>query len=215
VFDCSLVRRATGRSCSNGPHGYAVVDYDRLNPELGTSDDDQAMVEALHAHAMGHILDIVPNHMSIEPGENRWWNDVLENGPSSPYAAYFDIDWQPAKEELENKILLPMLGGPYGEVLEAGHLRVRYEQGAFRLVVYEKSSPVDPKTFTSLLTHRLNELRSSVAPESAELRELDSIVTALEHLPDRNDTRPERAAEWQETFLGLARFFPVGEDRLA
>ncbi|MCU0870944.1 MAG: malto-oligosyltrehalose synthase [Pirellulaceae bacterium] len=193
---------------SGSPHGYAIVDYNSLNPELGTPEDYRAMVQGLREHKMGHILDIVPNHMSIEPGENRWWNDVLENGPSSPFASCFDVDWHPVKEELENKILLPMLGGPYGEVLEAGHLCVRYERGAFRLQVYDKTLPLDPKTWTDLLAHRREALRLSLPPESAELRELESVVTALEHLPDRSDTRPEQVAERQ-------REKEVIKDRLA
>lgn len=180
---------------SGNPHGYAIVDYDNLNPELGTPEDHRAMVDALHAHGLGHILDIVPNHMSIEPGENQWWTDVLENGPGSPFSPCFDIDWQPVKEELANKVLLPMLGDQYGEVLESGHLRVDYQQREFRLRVYEKTLPLDPKTFTQLLTHRLDELRQRLPQDSPDLRELESIVTALEHLPDRNETQPDRVAE--------------------
>ncbi len=69
--------------------------------------------------------------MSATAAENPWWNDVLENGPGSPYAAYFDIDWRPVKEELRNRILLPILGDQYGQVLEAGELKLEYRDGAF------------------------------------------------------------------------------------
>jgi len=105
-------------------HGYAVVDYTRLDPELGTEDDFEAFVDALREHGMGQILDVVPNHMSAAPGENPWWTDVLENGPGSPYADFFDIDWAPVKEELRGKILFPILGRQFGEVLEAGELKL-------------------------------------------------------------------------------------------
>lgn len=179
------------------PHGYDTVDYDQLNPDLGTAEDYRAMVAALHAHGLGHLLDLVPNHMSIESSENRWWSDVLENGPGSPFAGYFDIDWQPVKEELANRILLPVLGEPYGEVLEAGHIRLHYENGEFRLQVYDQRLPVDPKTYALLLTHRLAELRLTLPKDAAQLRELESILTALEHLPDRNDVHPDRIAERQ------------------
>ena len=81
-------------------NSYAIVDYGQLNPELGSEDDYRAMVKVLHDRGMGQILDTVPNHMSAAPAENAWWNDVLENGPASPHAAYFDIDWRPVKEEL-------------------------------------------------------------------------------------------------------------------
>ena len=93
------------RGRAGSPNGYAIVDHNHLHPELGTPDDYRAMVAALHAHGMGQIHDIVPNHMAIDSDENAWWNDVLENGPSSPYAVYFDVEWQPVKEELQNKVL--------------------------------------------------------------------------------------------------------------
>jgi (1->4)-alpha-D-glucan 1-alpha-D-glucosylmutase len=78
-------------------HGYDIVDYARLNPEIGTEDEYNAMVAELRRHDMGQVLDIVPNHMCVDCSENRWWMDVLENGPSSPYVMYFDIDWAPVK----------------------------------------------------------------------------------------------------------------------
>ena len=83
------------------------------------------MVAELHRHDMGQLLDIVPNHMCIESAENHWWRDVLENGRTSPYAAYFDIDWSPVKKELLNKVLLPILGDQYGKVLEEQELTAR------------------------------------------------------------------------------------------
>jgi 4a-hydroxytetrahydrobiopterin dehydratase len=79
---------------------YAIVDYARLNPELGSESDYTEMVEVLHGRAMGQIVDVVPNHMSATPAENMWWTDVLENGPASPHATYFDIDWRPVREGL-------------------------------------------------------------------------------------------------------------------
>jgi (1->4)-alpha-D-glucan 1-alpha-D-glucosylmutase len=189
-------------------HGYSAVDPNQLNPELGSPEDYQFMVAALHEHGLGHLLDLVPNHMSIESDGNRWWHDVLENGPGSPFAAYFDIDWEPVKEELANRILLPMLGGSYGEVLEAGHIRLHYADGAFQLRVYDHSLPLDPTTFTPLLTHRLADLQQVLPEDGSQLRELQSIVTALEHLPDRNDVQPDRIAERQ-------REKEVIKDRLA
>ncbi len=126
---------------SGSTHGYAIVDYGSLNPELGSEGDYRAMVETLHARAMGQILDTVPNHMSATPAENLWWTDVLENGPASPRAAYFDIDWHPVKEELRNKVLLPILGDQYGQVLESGELKLEYADGAFFLRTGSRSCP--------------------------------------------------------------------------
>ncbi len=188
------------KTSSAASHGYAIVDYTRLNPDLGNDADYQAMVEALHEQGMGQILDIVPNHMCVAPPqENGWWTDVLENGTSSPYAIFFDIDWRPVKDELKNKVLLPVLGGQYGKVLEAGELTVEYREGAFFLRYHQTVLPIDPRTYRVMLDHRIEEFRQSgkLAADSEELRELESIITALGHLPKRNDTDPARVAERQ------------------
>ena len=91
---------------------------------------------------MGLLVDVVPNHMGIAGGANAWWQDVLENGRTSAYAEFFDIDWRPLKEELRGKILLPVLGDHYGVVLERGELRLAYADGAFTVHYYE-TPPAD------------------------------------------------------------------------
>ena len=97
---------------------------------------------ALRERGMGALVDVVPNHMGIAGGANAWWQDVLENGRTSAYAEYFDIDWRPLKEELRGKILLPVLGDHYGVVLERGELRLEYADGAFTVHYYE-TPPAD------------------------------------------------------------------------
>ncbi len=93
-------------------HGYDVTDHAKFNPEIGDEDSFVRLAQALDQRRMGVIADVVPNHMCISHSSNGWWWDVLENGPSSPFAHYFDIDWRPPKEELVNKVLLPVLGRP-------------------------------------------------------------------------------------------------------
>ncbi|MBI1832508.1 MAG: malto-oligosyltrehalose synthase, partial [Planctomycetes bacterium] len=106
-------------------HGYAITDHQQLNPEIGTTDDYGAWIAALERNGLGQILDIVPNHMAIVGNENRWWNDVLENGPASPYAEFFDIDWSAStRPDLQGRVLVPILGEPHGRVLEAQQLRL-------------------------------------------------------------------------------------------
>lgn len=178
-------------------HGYAIVDFDRLNDELGTPDDYAAMLEALRRHDMGQLLDIVANHMAAAPGENAWWTDVLENGPGSPYAAFFDIDWYPAKEELRNKLLLPLLGDPYGAALEAGQLRLELAEGALVVRYYDNTLPLDPRTYPAVLGRQIEQLRQHMAADAPDMLELESILTALEHLPGRNDQTPEKIVERQ------------------
>jgi (1->4)-alpha-D-glucan 1-alpha-D-glucosylmutase len=167
-------------------HGYAVVDYSRLNPELGSEEDFEALVQVLHQHGMGQILDVVPNHMSAAPDENPWWTDVLENGPSSLYADYFDIDWNPVKQELRNKILLPILDRQFGDALEAGCLKLLYRNGAFHIDSGGGLLPVDPKTYDSILNVGLEDLKASLPADDSNLRELESIITAVQHLPDHS-----------------------------
>src|SRR5690606_29005143 len=114
-----------------------LVDPKRVNPELGTEADFYAWTEALAAHRLGHIVDFVPNHMAATP-ENKWWFDVLENGPASVYADHFDIELDPPKEALRGKVLLPVLGAQYGEVLEKGELRLERDGGSFGIRYWER-----------------------------------------------------------------------------
>ena len=92
------------------------------------------------------MLDTVPNHMGIGDAGNAWWMDVLENGPASVFAPYFDVEWRPVKPELEHKVLLPILEDQYGRVLEDGKLRLDYEDGAFFITYYELRLPLAPRT---------------------------------------------------------------------
>lgn len=176
-------------------HGYDILDQGVLNPEIGTEETFDLLVEELRRHDMGQILDIVPNHMCIEGQGNAFWMDVLENGPSSCYALFFDIDWHPVKKELENKILIPVLGDQYGKILENGELRIVIEEGAFYLYYYEHKFPIIPKTYVNILTHAIETLEEELSVDTPQFQELMSIVTALKHLPSITEQDPERVAE--------------------
>jgi (1->4)-alpha-D-glucan 1-alpha-D-glucosylmutase len=178
-------------------HGYDIVDPQQLNPEIGTEADYQAFIKELQRHGMGQIFDMVPNHMCITSKENHWWMDVLENGPASPYARFFDIDWHPVKKELESKLLLPMLGDQYGTVLERGELRLIVDEGAFFMVYYDHQLPLRPQTYARILEHRLEKLTGSLSESHPMLAELLSIMTALTHLPPYTDTAPDQVATRQ------------------
>ena len=174
-------------------HGYDITDHNQLNDAIGSRAEYDAWVAELHARAMGQMLDFVPNHMGIvEPG-NLWWADVLENGPSSFYAPYFDIDWHPLKSGLRGKVLLPILGDQYGRVLERGELVVHFESGRFFLRYFEHEFPIAPGTYRHVLQIALEQLSAHQAEEF--YAELQSILTALEYLPRRTETDPERIAE--------------------
>ncbi len=128
-------------------HGYDIVDHGQINPELGGEPALRRLVAALHRAGMGLILDIVPNHMGVGGSDNAWWLDVLEWGRQSPYAAYFDIDWEPPDRSLTNRLLAPFLGAPYGEVLASGDLRLRFEAetGKIHARYFEHRFPIAPQ----------------------------------------------------------------------
>src|SRR5881296_2894933 len=174
-------------------HGYDITDHSKHNIEIGSRQDYDAWIAELHAHSMGQVLDIVPNHVGIAEPLNEWWMDVLENGPSSRYAPYFDIDWQPLKSDLRDKVLLPILSDQYGRVLERGELQVRFEEGTFYLLYGERRLPIAPGTYRYVLQIALENLAEH--KEEDFYAELQSILTALEYLPKRTETDPKRIAE--------------------
>jgi (1->4)-alpha-D-glucan 1-alpha-D-glucosylmutase len=176
-------------------HGYDIVDHNALNPEIGTHQEYDEMTAELGKYAMGQILDIVPNHMCIASAQNSWWMDVLENGPSSVYAHYFDIDWDPVKKELRNKVLLPVLGDQYGKVLENRELQLAFEDGSFFIRYYEHTFPVIPKTYIQILKHRLEDLEEALPSGDPYFVELLSIITALTHLPSYTERAAEKVEE--------------------
>ena len=192
ITDCYL--SPISKAAPGSDHGYDVIDPVLVNPELGGEEEFQAFVRSAQAHGMGVILDVVPNHMGIAKTLNRWWRDVLELGPSSRYATAFDIDWHPIKRELDNKVLLPILGDQYGTVLESQEIELVYEDGAFMLRYGDHNLPLAPKTWTRILSHRLEQLVAEGEQEMPIL-ELQSILTGLKNLPGPDEQDPARIAE--------------------
>ncbi len=133
-------------------HGYDVVDPNRLNPEIGTPEEHAAFIATAQAAGLGHLLDFVPNHMGIGV-QNPWWQDVLEWGEASPYGNYFDIDWQPLREEMRGRVLVPALGDYYGRVLERGELIPAFDSktGSFSITYFENAFPLAPTSYGDLL----------------------------------------------------------------
>jgi (1->4)-alpha-D-glucan 1-alpha-D-glucosylmutase len=131
-------------------HGYDVVDHQRVNEELGGAEAHARFHNALGENGLGQVLDIVPNHMALGR-ENRYWWDVLENGSSSRYASFFDIDWQPQEERLRNKVLVPVLGDQYGRVLEQGGIVVARAGSTFQVECAGQTLPVNPSSLPAFL----------------------------------------------------------------
>ena len=168
---------------SGSLHGYDIIDHTQLNPEIGSEEDFRRLVSELKKRGMGLILDTVPNHMGVGAGDNPWWQDVLQNGRSSVYADFFDIDWEPLKPELRNKVLLPILGSSYGEELENAHITVRFEEGRFFVRYFDKVLPIDPHTIPLIFAPMRD---AGATPEG-----LDKLLDSLRKLPANNITETD------------------------
>lgn len=176
-------------------HGYDVTDHTKINPEIGTEEEFIEFASNLRKRNMGIIMDVVPNHMCVAGSANPWWNDVLENGPSSPYASFFDIDWLPPKRDLASKVLLPVLGDQYGIVLENQEIQIAYEQGAFFADYYEIRLPIAPRIYTQILEPVVEDMKLQLGEYDPHILELESIITGLTHLPTRSETDSEKIRE--------------------
>jgi (1->4)-alpha-D-glucan 1-alpha-D-glucosylmutase len=159
-------------------HGYDIIDHNQLNPEIGDSGDLATLVERLKRRGMGLILDFVPNHMGVGGKDNAWWLDLLEWGRMSPYAEFFDIDWRGSRPDLAGKVLLAVLGAPYGVILEKGEIRLRFdaEDGSFSAWYFDHRFPVAPFCYAALLrgadlTGEVGQLLSPLVEAFAKLRE--------------------------------------------
>ncbi|MEA2236309.1 MAG: (1-_4)-alpha-D-glucan 1-alpha-D-glucosylmutase [Thermoanaerobaculia bacterium] len=166
VYASPILRARKGSN-----HGYDVVDANALNPELGTDDDFDALHEELERHQLGLLLDVVPNHMAAT-SENAWWMSVLENGEHSRYLHYFDIDLAPVTShgQTSTKVLLPILGKPYGEALEAQEIQLHFDADGFFFTYYDKRLPLSPGSYGQVLRECIESLPAEGV--SIELREL-------------------------------------------
>lgn len=205
---CSPIHRARPGSL----HGYDVVAHDEINPELGGMPAYVRFSEALRSHGMGQLLDLVPNHMGVLGGDNAWWNDVLEKGQASPYAEYFDIDWHSATPGLAGKVLLPVLGDPYGDVLARGEITVGREARTARWFAhyFDHRFPLAPESVYTQLEEAASDPDSSVLE-----RALEQLNSAEGHdaLHALLDAQSWRLAHWRcaADEINYRRFFDVNE----
>ncbi len=229
------------RARPGSTHGYDIVAHDELNPELGDHDSFIAMHRAFSAAGLGQILDFVPNHMGVGGADNPLWLEVLEWGPDSPFAGWFDIDWEPAAKYLTEKLLVPILGDQYGAVLEDGKLVLRFDAAAGEFAVWAYDShklPITPTHYPRILGNEdaelerlgdafssLHEWRPQVQRRADELkRELAQVVAtrpkaaaalerALRRFNDSKDaSRPELDALIQQQYWRASHFRVAGDD---
>jgi (1->4)-alpha-D-glucan 1-alpha-D-glucosylmutase len=193
------------RACTGSVHGYDGVDPTRLDPALGEEADLEALAAGLHARGMGLLLDIVPNHLAVGR-ENPWWWDVLEFGQASRYADFFDIDWESVQRGLRGKVLVPILGAPYGVCLEGGELRLRLEPGVGRieLAYHEHRLPLAPASYAAALGG--DAAAEPLRPLVAAARESDTPSGGRRlqaELAGRLARAPDLAAAIEAGFAGL------------
>jgi len=164
-------------------HGYDVVDHGQIDEQLGGRAAFDALAAAGRELGMGIVLDIVPNHMAVLGAGNQWWTDVLENGPASRFASYFDIDWEPVRSSMRNRLLVPVLAAPLGEVIDRGEIRVEFqpEAGAFSVRYGGHQLPVEPRAYP--LVFRAADPPLQVVLDGEAAQELSSLLDAFAALP--------------------------------
>ena len=158
-------------------HGYDIVDHRELNPELGGDAGFARLSDALAAEDLGLILDFVPNHMGVGRADNEWWLDVLEWGQKSPYARFFDIDWETIPNKAEGGVLLPILGRLYGDALEAGEIKLAYDaaEGSFSAWYFEHRLPIRPNRYGDILRNVVAAAGATAEPAARRLIEIASL----------------------------------------
>ncbi len=179
-------------------HGYDIIDHNQLNPEIGTDEEFRRLAGELKARGMGMVLDIVPNHMGMGDGDNPWWQDVLQNGRASAHADFFDMDWEPLKPELRNKVLIPILGNYYGKELEAGNIQVVIENGRFVVKYFDKVLPLDPQTIPLVFAPAFEVPQPNKAKNHDSFKQLDALINAFGRLPANHVTGPDEVRRRQD-----------------
>jgi (1->4)-alpha-D-glucan 1-alpha-D-glucosylmutase len=171
---------------SGSTHGYDIVDHNAINPEIGNQEDLRVYLNMLNAWRMGQILDFVPNHMGVNRSDNEWWLDVLEWGQESPYAKFFDIDWQVPDPSLRGRVLLPVLADPFGDAVMGGSIKLTFDAqtGSFSLWHGEHRFPVRPSDYAEIIARA----------EAEELRHFAESFTALMQAGTKRGTRRSQAA---------------------
>ena len=159
-------------------HGYSVTNPTEIDPGLGSRCSFDSLAQRLRSRDMGLIVDIVPNHMALSR-DNPWWMDVLESGPGSPYAVFFDIDWHPPSKVLEGKVLLPVLGKYYSEALEGREFELVLDEGGFSVRYFDLSFPLDPKSYADILSLRLGELEETLGKRTPGVLGLKGLASRL------------------------------------
>lgn len=184
-------------------HGYDVCSFEQINPALGGASQFRTLSTRLHELGMGLLLDMVPNHMGSDLS-NPWWRDVLAQGVESPYAKFFDIDWRPARTDLVDKVLLPILGDTYGTVLEKGELQLQIENDRFGIGYYDRFLPINRTACADLLEQALS-IAHTEGPYGNIEDKVRSFAAELRVSPARLADFSRQVRQWRELSPGFAK----------
>ena len=198
------------RARPGSTHGYDIVDHSQINPEIGGEEGFRSFTDALHAHGLKLLLDIVPNHMGVGGADNPWWLSVLEWGGLSPEANAFDIDWE--RLGANGKLVIPFLGERYGEALENGTLELKFDEaaGAFSVWHYEHQLPICPLQYPTILNRALAALGEIGDDMSADVLAISERLRLMgeETNLERRRAMPAIAEELKRDLAGAVRASP-------
>ncbi len=163
-------------------HGYDIVDQNQFNPEIGRQEDFDSLSEALKTRGMGWIQDIVPNHMAYSP-ENQMLVDLFENGSSSRYYNFFDIEWTLYHGRSQQKVLAPFLGQSYQAVLESGEIRLNYDSEGFNINYFMHRFPLKMESYGDILSYNFSKLKNKLGKNHPDIIKYLGILYILKSLP--------------------------------
>ncbi len=170
------------KACLGSTHGYDVVDPTILNPELGTKEDFDALITQIQQHKMGWLQDIVPNHMAYD-SQNLWLMNVLENGKDSHFFDFFDIHWHQSEQEMDGRVLAPLLGDFYGKCLERGEIKLNYEEQGLIINYFGLELPVRIESYVAFITRNLGVLAREIGRQHPDFIKFLGILYLLKSIP--------------------------------
>ncbi|CAD5940047.1 Maltooligosyl trehalose synthase [Planktothrix tepida] len=177
---------------SGSTHGYDVVDPNQLNPELGTQEDFDQLMEEVKNNGMGWLQDIVPNHMAYD-SQNQYLTDIFEFGSDSDYLEFFDIDWKHPYSDFQGRVLAPLLGDFYGNCLENGQLKISYGEAGLSVNYYSLKFPLKIESYTYLITPRLKELEDRLGRRHPNVIKLLGVLYVLKNIPHEESSQDRRS----------------------
>lgn len=186
LYASPILKARTGSN-----HGYDVVDYNQINPELGTEEEFKALVTQLQQEEMGWLQDIVPNHMAYD-SQNQFLMDVLEHGPHSDYFDYFDIDWEHPYADIKGRVLTPLLGDFYGNCLERGEIQLQYDREGFSVNYYQLETPLRIESYGKLITYKLEDLSESLGAENPDFIKLLGVLYIVTSITEETEKKQRK-----------------------